>query len=317
MKGGEHAPERGDSFEGEVSAVRGVYGPESVAISASIDGARRHFRNDRGLGAWEDRTNSGDRDVAGQRLTLLSDIVGARAVAQGDTDAGEIQRAVIERRSGNVALLGFDPNENFLGLGDTIKCVPWSISRVAPDGTVHIDATNEELASCQDMPEDLTVFQTRAQLVPVYRVFSVEPAGFAPRRHVATNGQKRGDRKESKGDRAATRRPGSDFFANFAETGTRLNFAGEVKQVISRPMDGVDDRVRVIVLGTDKGEREIVIAPESHLRDTEFAVAQGDRVSVLTRTARVDGRDLFVAQSIHTPDRQFTFWTGDTPAWDN
>lgn len=319
VMGAKNAPETGDRFEGEVSSARTTYGTQHVALSASLDGNRQRFRNDHGLGVWESGVTSGAGDAPRKRLILLSDVIGAKAVARGENEAGEIQNAAIERRTGNVALLGFDPNENFLGLGDTIKCVPWSITRISPDGSVHIDATKDVLGSCEEMPEDMSVLRSKSELVPIYRVFKLQPAPFTSERsHHGMNADDRkgmGERPMDRSSRDSAPNERGDFFANFADSGTRLNFAGEVERVISRPIDGVKGHVRLIVLATEKGEREIVLAPESHLSETNFAVAQGDRVSVLTRTARVDGRDLYVAESIQTPDGQFSFWNDHTPAW--
>ncbi len=306
VMGSAAAPMRGDEIEAETAPVSRSGDTLHVVTSATIDGQRLSLRNAQGEPQWNvpsESASTGDRRAAG-RLILLSDLVGSKAVSSSDKDAGEIQNVVIERRSGSVAILGYDPNENFLGLGDEIKCVPWSIARVGADGTVRIDATDEALSGCEPMPDDVTMFETQAKLAPVYRVFGVEPERFNPRQ----------------GADATTRRMGADkeraFYASIAE-GETVNLAGDVVEVSTKRLGAAVGPARVVTISTDQGKRTVILGPEWYLANQPLDISEGDQVSVRARRGTVQGAEHYVAWSINTPDRQVSFWDGDEPVWND
>jgi hypothetical protein len=73
------------------------------------------------------------------RYILLSDLIDTDADARG-ISSSEIEGALIERRSGRVSFLLFDPNENFLEVGDTVSMVPWSVAYINRGMKVNLDA---------------------------------------------------------------------------------------------------------------------------------------------------------------------------------
>lgn len=141
------------------------------------------------------------------RYILLSNLVGADAEARG-VSSGEIQGALIEHRSGRVAFLLFDPNENFLGIADTISMVPWNVAYINSAMNVNLDADASAFTNAMELPDDLGTLRTPASVEPAYRAFGVRPAQF-PDRGASRDGQRRegwGDRT----DRTDPDRPKGD-----------------------------------------------------------------------------------------------------------
>lgn len=186
----EAAPMRGAELEARVRTIR-ADGKASrmFASSATVNGNQIVLRDDAARPMWEPRSSLTDKENRGTdrasdqrpgRLMLLSKLIGATA-SPLDKDSGEIQNAVIECASGRIAVVGFDPNDNFLGIADTIRSVPWSITRVGRDGKVRFDADKAMLMAAQEMPSDISVYTNNERLRGVYAPFQIEPARFEPR----------------------------------------------------------------------------------------------------------------------------------------
>lgn len=175
------APMRGDTIKATVRPYQ-VNGSSDnyIVTRAEIDGKPIELRDKKNAQPiWtrplaERYPNASSDYKQSGRLAYMSDLVGATAVAL-DEDNGDIQDAIIDTRSGQIALLCFDPNDNLLGVGDTIRCIPWPVASVAPDGKVRFDATKQMLTSAPEMPKDLTTLSYRDNLRSIYTPFEVEP----------------------------------------------------------------------------------------------------------------------------------------------
>ncbi len=315
VAGSQAAPMRDDPIKATFATVVRNGDRYNIVSSATIDGKRLTLRDSQGIASWDLPSSSqANTNNASGRFMLMSDLVGARASSASDKDAGEIQNVVIEQNSARVAILGFDPNENFLGLGDEIKCVPWSVASVAPNGTVRIDATDEALSNCEPMPEQLTVLTTESGLSPVYSVFAVPVERFERRS---------GDNRRTQQSSATTpghqkrdaRSRDTGFFKVFSE-GQKIELEGEIEAITSRTL-GDASPMRIIKISTDQGSREIVVGPEWYMANQDMPLRKGDRVSVSARKASVEGRTYYAATSITTPDREFAVWNDSEPVWND
>ncbi len=107
------------------------------------------------------------------------DIKGADVRCRGES-CGEVDDVLIDTVSGRALLLSIDPDENFLGIADTKRLVPWSIATLGFDGTVNVDADKTMVTNSVETPDDLDGYRTGAALRPVYDPFqvSVPRAGF-------------------------------------------------------------------------------------------------------------------------------------------
>lgn len=195
----EAAPMRGDTVT--VKAFR--HEDKMVAVSAKHkNGPELELRDDQGKAAWaeNDRRESGERDNRqadrdrqrtdrddrqtrrsdrSGRYVLLTDMIGADAEARG-VSSGTIEDAVVERNSGKIVFLAFDPNENFMGIADRISVVPFTIARVGPDMTVDLDTDARALGNAIEMPDDAKNLQSRDRFESAYRAFETKPAELRP-----------------------------------------------------------------------------------------------------------------------------------------
>lgn len=153
-----------------------------------------------------DRTQRTDRypdstsaTNAPTRYILLSDLIDTDADARG-ISSGDIEGALIERRSGRVAFLLFDPNENFLGIGDTVSMVPWNVAYINSAMNVNFDADASAFKNAMEVPDDLGTLRTAASVEPAYRAFQVRPAQFRDR-STSSDGMQREGQREGWGER--------------------------------------------------------------------------------------------------------------------
>lgn len=168
-----------------------------------------------------DRTQPTDRypdsksaTNAPTRYILLSNLIDTDADARG-ISSGDIEGALIERRSGRVAFLLFDPNENFLGIGDTVSMVPWSVAYINSAMNVNFDADASAFENAMEVPDDLKTLSTSTAVEPAYRAFQVRPAQFRDRSTNRDGMQREGQRegwndRTDRQDRPDSNRPTGD-----------------------------------------------------------------------------------------------------------
>ena len=175
-------PMRGD--EVTINAFKTKSSGDTLFVARDFDrrGDMTVLRTKDGEVMWDRRrTNDHSASATTGRFISVADVIGRSAMTPDETTLGEIDDAVIELNSGRIAILSFDPNENFLGIGDTERCVPWNAVSVG-DEMVNIDANRETLLECAAMPSTVNAFATRDRLAPVHDddlavVAEVEPRG--------------------------------------------------------------------------------------------------------------------------------------------
>ncbi len=126
----------------------------------------------------EERTNPRDAVHGGpygaDRGILLSTIVGQDLNCLADA-CGEVEDTIVEVNTGRVVYLVIDPDENFLGIADTLRMAPFSIARWNVDASeMRIDATKQQVLAAPEFDGDLLPFTARARVTEVYRVYGQE-----------------------------------------------------------------------------------------------------------------------------------------------
>jgi sporulation protein YlmC with PRC-barrel domain len=169
---GQHVVIEGSSFADEPELI--------VAQSVRVDGKELKLRRPDGTPTWagaSDRTgDSQPGDHTARRYLLLSTVKGSK-VACRSLASGTVDDLVLERNSGHLAFLSIDPDENFLGIADTKRLVPWSVVTVFVDGTVHVDANKEMVLASPETPADLTTLNRADE---VYKAYQVKGPSFRP-----------------------------------------------------------------------------------------------------------------------------------------
>lgn len=354
VMGQEAAPMRGDKIDAEVRSMPGDAQNRLVVISADVNGRdltlrdedyrprwraddrddntardrdavrrdrdlaqndRDAVRRDRDLDRDQDRARASQpgtpaAEVAMGRLMLVSDLVGAKAVARNDPKSeGEVQNVIIDARSGRIALIGFDPNENFLGMADDIKVVPWSIVQVISKDHVRIDADREMLLAAESMPNDVTVLATPGRLDPIYSTYRVQPRSYdANDRAVRRDGDQRHTMDPAWGH-------DGQIVQNFRD-GEEVSFSGTVKDVRMVSLVAGSEPTKVLVVSTNEGDKNVVLAPSWYLDRQSVNLEKGSRVSIEGKRGQIEGRDYVAAWSVDANGSRLSFWNEDGPVWD-
>lgn len=165
----------------------------AVASSATIGSREIRYRDQGGRAAWISPEETGRPDpsrpadarnkpaapaAAGEyripsRYVLASTINGADVSAAGE-DCGSIENLIIEMSTGHVAMVSIDPDQNFLGVGDTSRLIPWNVVSISADGNVRVDATKDMLLASMETPEDLMSAGSVERLRAVYSTYQVD-----------------------------------------------------------------------------------------------------------------------------------------------
>jgi hypothetical protein len=128
--------------------------------------------------AAERSGKSGMSGMSG-RYFLLSDLDDASAEARR-ASSGEIESVIIEVGSGKIAFLEFDPNDNFLGIGDEDILVPWSVVSFGQNRIVNIDSDAETIGRTAELPDDMDELRTTQSLAPLYQIYGSQMPDFRP-----------------------------------------------------------------------------------------------------------------------------------------
>jgi len=147
-----------------------------VATAAKVGDRSMVLRGQDGAATWSN--DSFERN--GQKFTSSfyqmirgSELDGNKIVARG-VDAGRVDDVILDINSGSVAFLSIDPNDNFLGIADKNRLVPWSVASVSLDGNVRIDATKEMMIASPEAPTDWNDFATNGKSSNVYGAYQID-----------------------------------------------------------------------------------------------------------------------------------------------
>lgn len=319
VMGDRAAPMRGDEI-----SITGYRSGESgngriVAQDAIIDGESMTLRDDKRVPAWshdsskDDQYNYGRSDKTNKNskggsmaqaapMMLLSDLVGMDAGAR-DERGGEIADTVIEVASGRIAMLVFDPTEAFLGMGDTLRVVPWSIAAVGP-GSVTLDADEQMLTRGEELPDDVSVYGNSSRLNAVYRAFGADVAEFKARERDGWTSSET-YRGWSNGEK----------LADAVIDGDAVEIHGTVRGMTSTTPVKDGTKASAVRVQTKKGTETIVLGPEAFIESQNLDLGYGDEVTIEAKRAMVDGREVIVGCELTANGRTITLWDNDNPMW--
>lgn len=165
-----NAPMRGQEIAVKGFQLEGDRESRLVAKSMTLNGNTVELRDDQYKASWSSQRENAR---AMPRLISLDKLIG-RDVQARDQDAGDISTAYVEIRSGRVTLIGIDPDQNLLGIGDTVRLVPLSALSMGKDN-VRIDASLEEIERSVEQPDEANQLASDQMLRTIYAPFGVEP----------------------------------------------------------------------------------------------------------------------------------------------
>ncbi len=295
-------------MRGETIAVSAVKIPRDsagsmVARSYTIAGTQGVLRDANGAPHWDAERRSGTDMSSARSSVLLSDIIGSDATARRK-DAGSIEGAIIELNSQRVAMLTLDPDENFLGIGDDIKCVPWSVAGFGSEN-VSIDADYDMLVASEYTPKRVIVLTRGDQLEPVFAAYDVEPVAFE------RTSTKKIERPVSWLSDDASKR-----WTKAYRNGDDFSLTGEVQSLSTMSFKTGDAPMRTLKLKTSDGTKTIVLGPERFIESQPWTLGKGTTVTVKGKTVTFDDEVCHMASSIDMPSTSsVTLWTDGSPRW--
>lgn len=301
VMGAERTPMRGDPIK--VTAVK--CDGQTHAMTVEVQGQTKHYRAPNGDAQW----SASNLDVP--RYILLSDLVG-RSVDVAGTTSGEVQRALIEAGSGRVAFIGFDPNENFLGLGDTIVLVPWSVFRIGAE-TVSLDANQKSVERAMGWPEDVGTLNVRGSTTAAYAAFGAEMPKFEPRRSGASWNESR-DRDGASG-RSGDAWSGDSALVRTFVNGKKESIEGRFRGVSTETVIEGAPEALVLEIETPDGRRDVILGPDWYASRQNLVLREGDPITVVGRSATLNGRSWMSAWTVSHGNDSWSFWKDSTPAW--
>lgn len=176
-----------------------------VARSASINSKRLDLYDKEGDAYWVNTSNRTDRDQAllTAPFILSTDLIGKQVQCRGET-CGEVDDLVVECKSGQVAFLSIDPDQNALGIGDTNRLVPWSVVMGVQSDRVLVDAAKSMVVQAKEAPSDLKVLNDWYQ--DAYKPYDMQAPRYSPRSRQPGNMNDK-TRRDDSGSRTPGQRP--------------------------------------------------------------------------------------------------------------
>jgi len=177
--GGENPPVRGERVK--VNTLRTKDGEVTmVATTLNIGGHDVRYRQDSGMAAWSGADESG---ISPARHVLATELIGRKVDTRGST-CGKVDDLIFERTSGYVAFLSIDPDQNFMGIGDTKRLVPFAVANPTHDGRVSLDASKEMILASAAYPKTLDDLRAQDFRTKAYGGYQVHSQNFVARQHV-------------------------------------------------------------------------------------------------------------------------------------
>lgn len=304
------APMRGDKVKLETLAL--PRDPDHLLVATEMKGPNRELRlrASDGSALWALKTidSAGNSySVPYSRYLVLSHLHGMKVDCRGN-ECGKVKDIILDRNSGEIAFLSIDPNQKFLGVGDTNRLIPWSVATVALDGTMHIDASKEMVLASPETPNDLTVLKSGMIGERVYKAFNVSAPRFeAPKPVSATTPD------------AANAWSARGTILKEIEYGSTKPLVGEVIDISEIKFEkGVPPAraVKMKLAGDGAGEALVLLGPDWYLENQKPICKVGDSIKVEACRTMIEGHKYWLARSVECKDaRMVLLDKNDGPAW--
>lgn len=310
VNGATAAPMRGDKVVVDTLVL--PRDPDQLLAATHLQDGNRELllRNTDGSPAWALKTvESGGRSYSTpySRFLLMSSLPGMKIDCRGN-ECGKVYDIIVDRSSGEIGFLSIDPNQNFLGIGDTKRLIPWSVATVMLDGTVRIDASKEMVLASPETPGDLSALNGGTHAERVYKAFNVPAPRFEAPKPVSAAAP----------DALNAWAAGGPIITGI-ENDSAQTMSGKVIEVTEAKFDrGIQSaRALKIRLGGDVSREELVLLGPAWYMDKQKGGCQvGDSITVDARRTTIDGRPYWIAKSIDCKDARVVLLDGNNaPAW--
>lgn len=304
------APMRGDKVVVDTLAL--PRDPDQLLVATNLRTSDRELklRESDGTPVWALKSvESGGQSYSTpySRYLVASHLPGMKVDCRG-SECGKVQQVIIDRNSGEVGFISIDPNQNFLGIADTKRLIPWSVATVTFDGVVRIDASKEMVLASPETPSELPTLNTGTHAELVYKAFDVPAPRFEPVKPVSA---------VLPGKDNAWSIHGSIITA--IEKDSAKTIQGTVIDITDVKFEkGIQPAraVKIKLAGDGVGDETVLIGPAWYL-DNQKAVCQaGDTIKMDVRRTTIDGHQYWLAKSIDCKDTRVVLLdSANAPAW--
>jgi len=308
INGASAAPMRGDKVVVDTLVL--PRDPNQLLAGTHLKTGDRelHLRDSDGSPAWALKTvESGGESYSTpfSRYLLLSDLPGKKIVCRGE-DCGKVQDVIIDRNSGEIGFLSIDPNQNFLGVGDTKRLVPWSVATVTLDGNVRIDASKEMVLASPETPSDLKTLNSGTHAEQAYKAFNVPAPKFEAPKPISGLNPDNNSAWSARGP-----------IIGAIERNSSKTFAGKVTDLTEVKFGNGVQPAKALKMKVDSGSEEVVLlGPASYMENQKASCKTGDSVKVDVVRTTVDGHQYWIAKSIDCKDSRVVLLDGSNdPVW--
>jgi sporulation protein YlmC with PRC-barrel domain len=309
VNSGAFAPMRGDQVT--IEAVALARDPEKTVVAKTMRVGDRDLvlRTEEGSPAWAVTAEETpeQRSRAARRYLLLSTLLGARVDCRG-SECGKVYDVILERDSGGLAFLSIDPNQNFLGIADTKRLVPWSVVSVASDGVARIDASKEMVLASPETPSDIATLNSSGVGGLVYKAYDVE----APKFEAAAR-----PTHEAPAMAGAEAWSRNGTICKAIRKDSARTVTGKSAGVTDVTFEqGIPD-ARAITVNEDGKEVLVLLGPAWYMKNQKLPCDADTRVTIQTYRTTIAGKDYLIARSIDCGGTRVDLLDGTgSPAWD-
>ncbi len=304
------APMRGDKVVVETLALPRDPDQTLVGTDFRMGDRRLVLRDSKGSPVWALKSvESGGQTYSTpySRYLLLSALPGMKINSRGD-ECGKVSDVILDRNSGEVGFVSIDPNQNFLGIGDTKRLLPWSVTMVTLDGSMRIDASKEMVLASPETPSDLSLLNSGTHAERVYKAYGVPAPRFAAVKPVAVV------MPEGTGPWSAR-----GCVAGSVDHGSARTMEGRVTDVTEvKFTDGTPSAraLKIKVAGDETGESVVLLGPVMYMENQKSICSTGDAVKVEACRTTINGQQYWIARTVECKDNRVVLMDGSkAPAW--
>lgn len=297
------APMRGDKVVVRTLALPRDADSKRVATSLRAGDRELKLREDDGHALWSSDAAGLAAAVPHLRYVLLSEVTGMTVDCRGVT-CGKVDDLIADRGSGEIRFISIDPNQNFLGVGDTKRLIPWSVASVTERNNVRLDASKEMVLASIETPLDVSSLRASSEAQRVYGAFGVPVP------------QQRDHRGAATGVSGCWSADG--IIIRNMDASSRVSLSGRVVEVTDVQLGGAHGEARALKVrldGAGQDDRVVLIGPKSGGTQAVPCKA-GDKVTLDAVRTKIDGREHWLACTVTCDQKLITLVRSDnTPAW--
>ncbi len=308
VNGAAAAPMRGDRVVVETLGL--PRDPEMLLAGVELRNGERELRlrASDGTPMWALNTieHSGRKYTTPySRYLLVSQLAGMKVDCRG-SESGRVHDVIIDRVSGEIGFLSIDPNQNFLGIGDTKRLLPWSVATVTVESVLRIDASKDMVLASPETPSEISTLNSGGQAERVYKAFGVPAPRFQAPVDIAAMPFDGENAWSARGAiLSAIEQDSSRTLEGAVTDSTEMKFGGGIRPA------------RALVIKTAGGAEEtVLVGPEWYMANQKVSYKRGDTVKIDARRTTVDGRRLWIASSVECMNaRTVLLDSQGVPAW--